>query len=64
MLRNRPAETAGAAVATLAAGYGLAVENWLAVLTAAAGFVPAVWTFLKVNGGVRGVLRTGWRGQG
>jgi hypothetical protein len=56
--RRRPAELAGSAAATVGLAAGLATGNTQAIVTAAVGYVPLVWTFLKVNGGVKGVWRT------
>lgn len=63
LAQARPAETAGATLATGGIVAGVATNNWLAVATAAVGYVPAVWTFLRINGGISGVLRTLWRGR-
>lgn len=59
---RRPAETAGALAATGGLAWGIATGNAQAIVTALVGYVPLVWTFLKVNGGIRGVLATLWRG--
>lgn len=63
VVQRRPAETAGALFATGGLGWGIATGNVQAIVTAIVGYVPAVWTFLAVNGGVSGVLRTIWRGR-
>jgi hypothetical protein len=62
----RPAETAGAGatigglVAVIA---GVRDTQTLAYIIGGIGLVPAAVTFLVDNGGVRGVVRTLWRGK-
>ena len=63
LVARRPAETAGAAFGIAGVAAGIATQNWQAAVTAfLVGCVPAVWTFLKVNGGISGVAATLWRG--
>jgi hypothetical protein len=59
---KRPAETAGAVLASGGVAAGIATGNALAVATAAVGYAPAVWTFLRVNGGISGLWQTIWKG--
>lgn len=65
-LLARPAETAGGAgaFATLAAvAFGVTDPNTIAAIGVAAGLLPGAVTFLRTNGGLRGVARTLWRGR-
>lgn len=62
-MKKRPAETAGAAVGTIGAGAAIATHNWLALAVAAAGYVPAIVTYLRANGGIRGVVSSLWSGK-
>lgn len=64
VVARRPAETAGAGLATIGLAAGIASGNLQAIITAAAGYVPLAWTFLKVNGGVSGVWDTIVHGRG
>lgn len=61
--KARPAETAGALAGTGGVVAAIASHNWLAVGLACAGYVPAAATFLVAHGGVRGVVRSLWRGR-
>ena len=63
LVQRRPAESAGALLATGGLVWGIANGDVQAVVTAVVGYVPAVWTFLGVNGGLLGVFETLWRGK-
>lgn len=65
-MKGRPAEsTAGVGAVALLIAYVLGVNDpqIVACLGAVLGLVPAAVTLLVANGGVRGVLRTVWRGK-
>lgn len=63
-IKQRPAENAGAAsgglVALIAAIQG---HNLVAALSALAALAPHVVTYVALNGGVKGVLSSIWRGR-
>lgn len=65
MPKTRPAETTGGifgAATLIAAALGASIEV-VAAVGAAAGLLPAVVTYLVTHGGIRGVLRSIWRGR-
>lgn len=53
----------GPGLGTIGVGVGAATGDWLALaMSAIVGYAPAAWAFLQAQGGIRGVLRTVWRG--
>jgi hypothetical protein len=56
-VQRRPAEAAGATGSLAGVLIALAAGDRVAIATAVAGLIPAVWTFCRSNGGVVGVVR-------
>ena len=54
-VQKRPAETAGASGSVAGLITALILGNRLAAATAAAGVLPAIWTFWKANCGWEGI---------
>lgn len=63
LIKNRPAETAGATLGIAGVVTAIATGDAVVAITAASNFVPAVVTFVVEHGGLRGLFLTLWRGR-
>jgi hypothetical protein len=61
-VKQRPAETAGATGSLAGFVAAVALGEWTAIATAAAGLLPAIWTFWRENEGwtsIKQILKGG-----
>lgn len=59
-MTKRPAETVAGTGGLAGVIVAVTQHNWLAVVVACVGFVPAAVTFVVAHGGVRGIFRSVW----
>lgn len=62
-VKTRPAESVGATGGLAGFVIAVAEHNWTAACIALVGFLPAIVTFLVENGGIKGELKSIWKGR-